>query len=258
MGRFHIKYLNLLEEHWRKVVILLCGFGIFCGSNLQAAQHAGLSVLEFTLISVSSQHFLMFFLLPLYLYFLVSMLSTRSLMAICRYRFFHTYFLDEMVPIIIFTFIYSLLPMFFALIVGLVAGLPTVIDNRATIIQYQSYARMLHIYQNTFQSLFVATLSTVLYLFVGLVFLSIILRSLFYLFGRKTALFWTAILYLGSIVKIQGGADNMFSYLFLCNYLSLLNALVDNTQIVSLIMMLTISAICIFLMRKRWRGENIC
>src|SRR5699024_12040218 len=113
-----------------------------------------------------------------------------------------------------------------------------------------SYARMLHIYQNTFQSLFVATLSTVLYLFVGLVFLSIILRSLFYLFGRKTALFWTAILYLGSIVKIQGGADNMFSYLFLCNYLSLLNERVYDTHIVSFIKMLKILERSIYLLRS--------
>lgn len=256
MEKLKIRYFNILQLHWKKIIFALLVFCFFSGSSLMGIKALNGSLGEFILNSITDKYYLMFCALPIYVWFLFSTFSRSSPMVITRYRFCYTYFVSELIPIALFTFFFVLGPVVCSLVIGLVSGLPISAYSSAELMQ-SFYGEVIGVYTKYIGSIGLSIFLTEVYLLVGLCFFAVLLKYLCYPFSQKAVLICMILCYVSALYAVQRGIDVYAPYLFFSNYLFLTQALVGNCVWICLIVMFVGSAFCIWGVRKRWGCKNI-
>lgn len=255
MEKLKIRYVNLVRIHWKKIIFALCVFCFFSASSMQGISSFYGTLGDFILISITDKHYLIFCLLPIYIWFLFSTFSRQSSLATIRYRACYICFLSELIPIVIFTSLLVLGPVVCSAIIGLVAGFP-ISSQLSHELMESFYGDVLKLYLGQFHSYTLSIIATILYLFAGLCFLAILLKYMCYPLSSKVVLIITILFYISALYAIQRGIDVYVPYLFFSSYLFLAQALVGKCAWLCSIVMIIVSVVCVLLVKKRVGCKN--
>lgn len=246
----------------------MCVFCLFIGFHLKSAKNADTSVLEFVLVLVSDFHYLTFFALPAYCYFLFSSFSPNSSISIVRYRSFCVYFMSEITPISLFALFYSICPAIVATIIGIISGLPIksrkgsffMADSGNVIVStdLEYFDKFAELIRATGSSCIISILCTVVYTSLGLIFISMMIRFMLYVLSKKVVLLSVIAAYIFDVIVVQLALDKAPSYLCLNNYFVLIYAFVNNAIATSVVIMFAVFAVIYLCLKKRWGCRNIC
>lgn len=248
---------NVIELNWKKIFFALLVFCFITGSNLQLASYYEITTWEFVLLGITDQYYLMFCAFPIYIWFNSSYFSQRSSLILVRYHRFYTYFISNLVPVIVFTVIFAISPSICAMLIGAISGLPLSGGFSESLAQDTANGAIIQLFHLHFDSVPLAVICTALYFLLGLLFLAFILQYLLTVCSKKVSFAIVLVGYMLSVFAVQKGIDEVFPYPFVNNYFILPHALSRNCIWICLIVAVLVVAILMFLLRKRWGCKNL-
>lgn len=268
MEHIRLRCLIILNKNYKIFIFVICVFSFFIGDNLNYAKNTDALLFEFVLISVSDFHYLTFFALPVYCYFLFSSYSSNPSMSVVRYQSFCVYFMNEIIPISLFAFFYSICPAIVATIIGIISGLPIEgrkgsllladSDNIIVSTELEYFDKFAELIRATGSSCIISILCTVVYMSLGLIFISMMIRFMLYVLSKKVVLLSVIAAYIFDVIVVQLALDKVPSYLCLNNYFVLIDAFVNNAIATSVVIMFAVFAVIYLCLKKRWGCRNIC
>ncbi|MBO5066060.1 MAG: hypothetical protein J6D06_08110 [Clostridia bacterium] len=250
-----LKHLcNIYFAQNSKIIILFMFItSIYTGYRIMGAKLSAANVFEFMLEMLSDFHLIIFVLLPIFGFCVFSTLSSHKTMEIIRYRCFQEYFFIELVPSIIFAFLFVVIILGFSLIFSLALNFSAIMQPTG----YFDNTSIGAILSNSPNAILNALLCTSLYLFIGLIFIAITVKFLFYLIPKKALLLIVALEYILSVLAVQWNYDEIFPYIFLNNYTILHNAINNNCSFIQTTIIFITVAFVVIATKKRWGCSDL-
>lgn len=240
-------------QNGKGIILFMFITSIYTGYRIIGAKLSTANVFEFMLEMLSDFHLIIFVLLPIFGFCIFSTLSSRKTMEIIRYRSFQEYFFIRLIPSIIFAFLFVVIILGFSLIFSLILNFSTRMEPTG----YFDNTTIGAILSDSSNAILNTLMFTALYLFIGLIFIALIVSFLFYLIPKKTLLLIVAIEYILSVLAVQWGYDEIFPYIFLNNYTILHNAINNNCAFIQTAIIFITVAFVTIVTKKRWGCSDL-
>ncbi len=226
---------------------------IYTGYKTINANLSGANIFEFMLEMLSDFHLIIFVILPIFGFCVLSTLSSQKALEIIRYRNFQEYFFICLIPSFVFAFLFIIIILGFSFIFSLILNFQTTIQPTG----YFNSTIIETVLSDSSMNIPNALLFTSLYLFVGLNFIALTINFLYYCISKKLLLLIVVFEYLLSVLAVQWDYDEIFPYIFLNNFIIFHNAINNScVSIQSLIIFIT-AIFVILATKKRWGCSDL-
>lgn len=203
----------------KRKILLLTIFSFFCGTEVNKAQAAQMSLFEFVLFVMSNHYYIIYFMFMAYIFFMFdNMRSETSLMRI-RLRTVKKQYICRVVVIFIQSAIYVGAHFLIAAAIGSMRfDYSNSFNVRAIDGYYSETIDFMLEYCNYINTPLNACLFTGIYMIGGLTFLAVMIYVLDGIFGRKISLGAVGVIILDIMAGFKMGINGAAGVLFLNNY----------------------------------------
>lgn len=221
----------------KKIAVYMFILSIYLGASILSAKNDGQNVFDITEKALKDFHIIIFVLLPLFLLCVVPFRDYINKTILIRHKSFFTYYLCEIIPILIIAAIFVFLLFFESFLLASISGL--------------------FLSKNEGNNFIGGILRPSIFLYFGLAFLSVIIQFLKYRVTKNAVLLIVIITYMLSVVAVQWNIDEILPYVFLNNYL-VYDENFDNLQLtIQLLIMVIISSLTCITIKKHWKCSNL-
>lgn len=243
--------INSLGLHYKKLILMLCVYSLYISFVLNNSITHDMGFWEFVLFMITDFRLITFCLLPLYGFYIFSSASKIEIPQIIRFKSFNKYFVSSIVPDAVFSFLYASAPLFISLFLSL-------IFRKSYSSAQLSNEFLTHIVAYFNDSVILTIIISTFYLFFGLMLLSVVIKFLLFIIPRKIVTVSCLAVYLLTVLSVQWNIDSVFPYVFLNNYIILIDAVRNNCLFINSFISVIIFALIFVATKKRWGCSDIC
>lgn len=215
--RFLLKDLDVFLGKIMWIVIVV--FSVYSLMLANAARIQEIDYWEFVLIAVSDHYYVLYFMVPCFIFSLLKQRKDDDDLTLIRMRNYSRYFaIVQMSTLLMNSIVFVLLHFLIVMIIGV--GL----DNRdvfTAVLADSFLTESLNGYRNVFLTPCPSALLSGLYMVAGYLFLGVLVRTIQIFFLPRITLLFISIGYLTMIFSLFTNMDIVFPYIFLNNYILL-------------------------------------
>lgn len=224
-----IKYNVIRYICDKRKLIVLAVFAFFCGSEVETAVMANMSIYEYILFVMGNHYYLIYFMLMAYLFFSFESMNEESSLIWIRMKKIRNQFICRMVSILMQTTLFAAAHV---IIAGAIGVMKFRLTNQFTAVAVAEYyndtLNFILEYGKYVRTPGMACLMMVLFLITGLTFLSTLVYVAETLWGKKIAIVLMGILIFNSMVGFKAGIGGIGEVLCFNHYFILHHVLFGN------------------------------
>ena len=251
--------LILYVNDKRKIVVFLV-FSFFCGMNIDIAIGAHMSLLEYVIFLMTNHYYLIYFMFMAYLFFSIAIMQEESELLYIRLGTIKKQYICILINVLLQTIFYVGCHLVIAFIIGCTKldcsnlFMVSSIDG-----YYNDTLNFLMEYKKYFSSPGEALVATLLYMILGLTFLSMMIYVIKRVLGKKATMIAIGLIMIDLMMGFKCSFRGVAGFLFLNRYFILHHTLFsDGIPFVWInIMMVCLILWCGYRIMKYKKGNKI-
>lgn len=238
----------------KRIWIVVVIFSILIGYKLQQAKYEDISYFEFILYSLTDHYYILYFMIISYVFLIFGIINDDEEIVIIRSGKYIKYFTSQVISFLYISTLFVLMHVLIVLIIGW--GLPFENVFRTKENHFYEF-EVLSAYMKYFKEPFSAALLSVIYMILGLAFISMLIKLISHFFHERFAIFSIGVAYFLMLISLRTHIDNEIPFLFLNNYLVLHHSFgaLDRYQYLLPMVELLITIFVFWIIKTNWNSK---
>ncbi|MFC4388322.1 hypothetical protein ACFOZ1_10965 [Gracilibacillus marinus] len=233
-------------EMW--IVILV--FSIYSAYLKREAITFNLSYFEYLIIVMTDHYYILYFMILSFTYLIYKLYREDNEIILIRSKTYLNYYVAQIASLFIISMSFILIH----LIIPMVIGIGIRFESEFTNLSIDTNTIIVGEFNQYFSNPFVALISIVFYLILGLTFLGSIFLFLNNFLTEKFVLIIIVCIYILMLLSIRSDVDSMIPFVFLNNYIILHHAFatIDSKYYLFIIVEVALLICMMYIMKKYW------
>lgn len=223
MNHSIFRYDLVKELYSWKTIFMIILFSFYVSTYISTGYQLELTAIEFMILLITDHYYILYIFLALYIFAANNVKKKQRALVMMRCKNYLYFWLQELLNSVLLAIFMVSIHLFTIGMVGFLL-FPATFEFRGI----PSPELPLDVYRETFSAPIITLAIVSLFLIMGLIFFTIIIRWIEHYISQRSIHIVTWTIYLTGVIGLQMGWDEYFPYLFINNYLVLHHAIAKN------------------------------
>lgn len=243
MYKLILKQMTQNKVFYLNITLGLLILSFISGKNLSILNNTNISIIEFILITMSDEYYLVYGMISIFLLILLGSVGIKNDIYYIRQPRFIIYFIHRSIANFIFSTFFVLLHVIIIALIGITTF------NISS--DFNANFNLLNIYKDNFNTPILALIIMCIYMIIGLFFITILFEFINHFVNKNITILFLIITYLSIWLGIRKPDQGKFYFIYLNNFF-MIEYGIQNIISLLIIEMLSVLSILYFMNKKWW------